>query len=362
MNENLVENNPNYTQVSNLFIDNLKLFSESEIRIFLFITRKTIGFHDETKKCSISYIMEGTGMSKQGVIKGTSKLLKNKWLIRTKIKDKNGYTYEYTLSDKVKLPKPTSQRSRLVNEVDRSTKLTGTSQLSRQHAVNEVDTNKETIKRNYLKKPYTQSETEVSEESVDKNKILSKKEEEMFEIYRSYFNSYSGRETKGTKAQHKAFKKFTKEAEFIPSKIEHTVYCFCNDRWRKDAGALDLAYLFRPAVYSKFENMSIKQLNENNFLYCKKNGLDHKTVKDIFAEREKAKEVQQKEPERELTPEEKEKQEKRTQELMRINYIKMASKNAFFRSKEKEEKYGIVDFEAEVLKLKQVSIAKEKSE
>lgn len=109
---------PDYTKVPNWVIDRLMpLVGESELKVTLFIARKTIGWHKGKDKLSLSQIMKGTGMSRQGALNGISRGVERKTIIR----EKAGQGYVYSL----------------VNEVDQSTILT--SQRSRPVLVNEVD-------------------------------------------------------------------------------------------------------------------------------------------------------------------------------------------------------------------------------
>jgi len=68
-------NKINHTQLSNDFIDEyMNKLSGSETKVFIAISRKTIGWHKETDKISISQIMEITGLSNRCVIDSLKKL------------------------------------------------------------------------------------------------------------------------------------------------------------------------------------------------------------------------------------------------------------------------------------------------
>lgn len=93
---------PNTTMVSNLFLDNMDLYSGNAVKIFIFISRKTSGWHKETQWCSISYIMKGTGIgNKNSVIKEVNILLKDGWLKRSPIAVRGGTSFEYLLSETI---------------------------------------------------------------------------------------------------------------------------------------------------------------------------------------------------------------------------------------------------------------------
>lgn len=59
----------NHTQISNDFIENhMKHLSGGATKVFLAISRKTIGWHKETDSISIAQIMYITGLSNRGAI------------------------------------------------------------------------------------------------------------------------------------------------------------------------------------------------------------------------------------------------------------------------------------------------------
>jgi hypothetical protein len=117
----------NYTMVPNIVIENLPELKESSIRCIFAIVRATIGYHTAKHRCSIPFLMAKTGLSRQGVVNGTTELLEKDWVDR----DLVGQTYEYWLKLEIKEP---------VNQVDGSAELT--SQASRRpeaEPVNQVD-------------------------------------------------------------------------------------------------------------------------------------------------------------------------------------------------------------------------------
>lgn len=73
----------NHTQISNDFIDkHMAELSGAEVKIFIAISRKTIGWHKDTDKISISQLMELTGLSNRQIINSIN-FLNNKNLITT---------------------------------------------------------------------------------------------------------------------------------------------------------------------------------------------------------------------------------------------------------------------------------------
>jgi phage replication O-like protein O len=66
---------PNHTKLSNEFVDEyLCKVSSSAAKVFIAITRKTIGWHKDSDYISISQIIKMTGLSNRVVIKATKEL------------------------------------------------------------------------------------------------------------------------------------------------------------------------------------------------------------------------------------------------------------------------------------------------
>lgn len=168
---------PNSTQIPNSILDDIApQLSESELRVLLYIARRTYGFQKDADIISYSQLADGitsktgakldsgTGLTRQGVRNGLKGLLK-KALISV---EESGQNLSYTI-------KTSSQRSRLVNEVDQSTKLTKSSQRSRPEVVNEVDTQKKGKQRK-------QSNTKVLGKSQYGNKDIN----HLFEVWQEH--------------------------------------------------------------------------------------------------------------------------------------------------------------------------------
>jgi len=85
-------NKPNYTQVSNEFLDErMAGLSGSAVKTFLAITRKTIGWHKDTDAISYSQIRDLTGHGSYSTVKKSIDELLNNGLIRV-IKSSGGTT------------------------------------------------------------------------------------------------------------------------------------------------------------------------------------------------------------------------------------------------------------------------------
>ncbi|MEO1297634.1 MAG: replication protein [Cyanobacteria bacterium J06636_16] len=87
----------NYTQVPNIVLDSIAELSNAEFKVIMTICRKTLGWQREKERLSISYLMELTGLSNQGVIRATKTLMERGWIDREAVKVKRGYSHEYYL-------------------------------------------------------------------------------------------------------------------------------------------------------------------------------------------------------------------------------------------------------------------------
>lgn len=143
---------PNYTQFPNIILDRLhEIETEAELRVICVIVRKTLGWHKEKDRISLTQLQQHTGMSRQGVIDGTSRALARGWIDR----EVSGRGFTYSLL--IRLPEVDSQQNRpsdadpaaMVNKVD----STGTpdSQQNRPLIVNKVDTQKKGKETNKTK-------------------------------------------------------------------------------------------------------------------------------------------------------------------------------------------------------------------
>ncbi len=88
----------NHTQIPNSVIDNMMFLSGSELKVFVAICRKTIGWHKKTDRISHSQIRKMTGLSINSLRKGIDGLKDKKIIVQENTN--LGYIYEinYTVS------------------------------------------------------------------------------------------------------------------------------------------------------------------------------------------------------------------------------------------------------------------------
>ena len=88
----------NHTQVSNDFIEqHMKKLTGAEVKVFLAICRKTIGWHKDTDAISISQIASLTGLSDKPITSATSKLIERGLILVEKAPGKTSkFTLNYT--------------------------------------------------------------------------------------------------------------------------------------------------------------------------------------------------------------------------------------------------------------------------
>ncbi len=134
---------PNYTQVPNVLLDHMKHLSEAELRVMLLLCRQTFGWQRRECKASASFIAQGTGMSRQGVVNGVNRMVEKGLVGR----EPDGQSFKYwlvlELAQTPAQPVNDVDRSALepVNDVDMHLSTTLTGQPSQ--PVNDVDTNKQ---------------------------------------------------------------------------------------------------------------------------------------------------------------------------------------------------------------------------
>ena len=86
---------PNYTQVPNILLDEwLNILGHAELKVILFIVRKTIGYHKVRDKISILQIQENTGLTRSNVTSAVKSLI-NRKLIKKVTSGKNGASSSY---------------------------------------------------------------------------------------------------------------------------------------------------------------------------------------------------------------------------------------------------------------------------
>lgn len=89
--------NSNYTQVPNEILDNIDKLKPACLKVILAITRATLGWHERSKRMSITYLMKMTGLSNRSVISAAAELSDIGWVKRRKVAHERGETYEYEL-------------------------------------------------------------------------------------------------------------------------------------------------------------------------------------------------------------------------------------------------------------------------
>jgi len=85
---------PNYTQIANKFIDEMPKYSGSTIKVFIAISRKTIGWHKISDRISYSQLQQITGLSVNAIKKSIKELIKDRWIVQQSTK----YGYKYDLN------------------------------------------------------------------------------------------------------------------------------------------------------------------------------------------------------------------------------------------------------------------------
>ena len=148
----------NYTKLPNELMEILmsNALSKNEIRILLFISRKTYGYHKVSDQISLSQFQSNLGLSRQGVIsilkrlqlvklcrlvnKGNSRLSSSEWLIDTS-------DYINKLVNIGRLPKFEAKKR---NDIKRSSQVNANKLVNIGRHTKEItkESNKEAIKKN----------------------------------------------------------------------------------------------------------------------------------------------------------------------------------------------------------------------
>jgi len=90
---------PNHTQISNAFIEHMSDYRGNEVKVFLAICRKTIGWHKVSDKISYSQLAELTGLSPRHLKKHIAKLVLDGWIIQSG-GSRKGYVYDLNMDNK----------------------------------------------------------------------------------------------------------------------------------------------------------------------------------------------------------------------------------------------------------------------
>ena len=104
---------PNYTQIPNvLFDDLLPHLSLGELRVLLYLLRRTLGFHKDRDAVAISQLRDGTGLNRSTVVAAVRGLeAKRLILAERRTSDDHGHeanVYSVRFRDTPWLEKPTS--------------------------------------------------------------------------------------------------------------------------------------------------------------------------------------------------------------------------------------------------------------
>lgn len=108
---------PNYTQIPNHILDNLLMeLSGSELKILLFIFRKTFGFHKTRDRISLSQIKKHTGVARDKINPCVQRLIEMNLIIKESDGENGSMDTYYEISFKEfdtgskKLPPPSSKK------------------------------------------------------------------------------------------------------------------------------------------------------------------------------------------------------------------------------------------------------------
>jgi len=140
----LAYSRPNYTQVANIFMDKkMSNCSGAEVKVFLAISRKTIGWHKISEKISYSQLKEMTGLSVNAMKKAIAELLEKDLITQWQI----GQNYWYDLAISENDTVETISENDMVNN-----ETVSENDIVDPKTISENDTTKESNKRNNIKK------------------------------------------------------------------------------------------------------------------------------------------------------------------------------------------------------------------
>lgn len=152
---------PNHTQISNIIIDHyMPLLKGSEFKVVVAIARKTIGWHKNKEKVSLSVLEKMTGLSRQGVATAVKRLEEDKVIDVYRDGPINIYEINYS----------GSQISGLVKKVDQTSQKTLPSASQKSRHIKDILI-KETIKKENL--PTDRKDAEYFYENVRIHALLS---------------------------------------------------------------------------------------------------------------------------------------------------------------------------------------------
>ena len=123
-----------YSRIPNGLLEILlPILGEAELKIALFVSRKTHGWHKESDDLSLSQFEEGTGLSRPAVVSGIASLVKRGVLIKTARGNNRPCNYRLVI--------PTSKPA-LPDETSKETQLDATSKATLPQLVKQVNPQK----------------------------------------------------------------------------------------------------------------------------------------------------------------------------------------------------------------------------
>lgn len=129
---------PNHTQIPNFFIENMAQYSGAEVKVFIAICRKTIGWHKVSDRISYSQLKDLTGLSTNGLKKAIAVLVQDDFIIQEKTK--YGYRYDILFE----------HIEKLVSLSDTAVSKSDTSAISINDTTKETITKKTNLKENNI--------------------------------------------------------------------------------------------------------------------------------------------------------------------------------------------------------------------
>lgn len=162
---------PNYTQIPNVFFDNImSKINGSEFKVLMAISRKTFGWHKEIDRISYSQIMEMAGISSKETVNNSIKKLVSKDIIKL---EKVGQINYYSIN--VTEIEPVQKSNQYENCTGDSTKIVPVEQKTGTKIVHTKESNINKVKKNIgIKKLIADKPESVSQEVWDEFVLLRK--------------------------------------------------------------------------------------------------------------------------------------------------------------------------------------------
>lgn len=158
---------PNFFQCPNIIIDEyLKELSGSELKCFLFIVRKTKGWHKDVDAISISQFVESTGLSNRAVIDACNSLVERGFIFQDA--GQRGIKL-FTLDCKKFTCEKSSHVKKVHSTSEKSSQVTSEKSSHTKDTIKNTNINKNNISDEVLKKTNEPKNGTVSEqEYIDK--------------------------------------------------------------------------------------------------------------------------------------------------------------------------------------------------